>query len=285
MAVPQYNGVDVPIFAFLPQWKDSISLEVENRTDIAEALSTVEERTGLFPRPLYHPSFTIQTMLGRESATLRRILDLADALPIGVPLWMDACKLTAQPASSTISVDWLANSLFSVIRSCLIVQDFETFEVFPVSSINEGAKTITLAGTPDSSTPVGTFVVPIVYGLLARGNMVDQSDEIGTFEVKFEETWNGLSDQSQVESGNTDDPEDHDTLESMMSSEYVYNASLLATLDQISDATYAYVSAAGFLVDFGISEYNIVTSALSGTDQYGFESMEEQIVDGPVWRT
>lgn len=285
MAVPQYNGVDVPILAFKPNW-DGAAFELEPDWDdtISEALSTRENRQGTRPRPLYNLEFTILTESAAQTATLRRILDLAEDLPVGVPIWSETMKLAAETTASTgISVDWYANNMLDHIGHLILVQAYNNFEVLGLDTWTD-TTTIIVDPAVSAGIPAGTEVVPLIFGYLERGRIEDMDDEKGYFNVRFEEKFLGISNQTVLEGSATDDTSTATTLADMGSFTGSLVSDPLPALWEMMTANIT--SSPSDLPELWemIAKESIETSALSGSDQYALLYFDQQILNGPEWK-
>lgn len=205
MPRPQYLGTDIPVFSFKPNWAQSVRLQCLYRTIIKEALDTSEERRGGRPRCLYGISFQTLSLTGTEQGYLRRILELAQAMPIVMPVWTEQCRLTvnASGGSTSLTVDDTDETLFSVLVDYVLLwTSYNRWEVLEIQEVE--ANTITLAEATSGSFAAGSMVVPILIGKLPRQNLRQITDENGVFRVDFEERFNGLTDQSLVETTGVD---------------------------------------------------------------------------------
>lgn len=178
----------VPILTVDPNFKEDFRLRIINRTIVHEALDVSEERTGTRPRPLYGMRFKARALGAQGTGYIRRVLDLAAELPFGVPLWIEKRKLTAAAAerSLTLAMDSVDNSLWEVHNKYLLLwRSFDVWEVVECSDFT--IEEITLARETVMAWEIGDFVIPIIYGSLARSPHKQLTDERGVLDVDFEE--------------------------------------------------------------------------------------------------
>lgn len=182
-----YRTRPVPIFTVPPDWGRALVLG-ENWEGIErEALSTAEDRLGTLPRPLYKLDYSTLTLTAQETGYIRKVLEGADDLPIGMPFWQDAAKLSVPTVIGNVncSVDFTAGTLFDVLPYALIFHDFDSWETKRVFSIT--STQITFADAIEAVWAVGDLVVPLTLGLLKRNQQEAITDIHGILKVKFEE--------------------------------------------------------------------------------------------------
>lgn len=207
MSTITYNGETVPILCPEPNWQTAPTLKVRGRTHVIEALSTAEERHCLVPRPLLSFGFSARGMTAKESATIRRIIEGVDDLPVAVPVCSSELLLTAAASAggSSLSVedatggtDPVRSSLFEALSGyALLWSDFETYELVEVDSFS-GA-TITLAENLAADWPAETRVFPVLVGWLHADATKAETDEVNTFSFTIEEAFHGLTAQGTRE--------------------------------------------------------------------------------------
>jgi hypothetical protein len=200
MPHPTYNGSPIPVFSVPPNWASSVLLRTIYQTVVLESLDTGEERFARRPRCMYGLRFSPLTLSGQESGYIRRIMELAQALPVAMPVWTQETKLTADLAAgaTVLAVDDTNDTLFSVLRSYAIIwRDFKTWEVLEVADIDGGEITLDEATTFDWRP--GDLVLPILIGRLPRPRQRAATDVNADLQIDFEERFNGLTDQSIVE--------------------------------------------------------------------------------------
>lgn len=198
--MPTYRDQEIPIFSFKPDWSNEVNLVCLYHTIIREALDNSEERHGRRPRCLYGIKFQTMALRGQETGYLRRFLELAQAMPIGMPVWTDECRLLQgiSEGATTLSVEDTTVTLFGVLADyALIWRAFNDWEVVEIDEIEEDA--ITLSEPTVKAFPAGSMVVPLLFGKLPRANLRQPTDDKGAFQVEFEERFNGITDQSIVE--------------------------------------------------------------------------------------
>lgn len=200
MPHPVYNGQAIPVYSVPPNWKATVTLRTLYQTLIRESLDLSEERQERQPRCLYGIRYRPLTLSGQETGYIRRVLELAQAMPVVMPVWTEACMILANAGAgaTTLTVDDTSQTLFPVLRDYVFIfRDFKTWEVLEIDSISAGE--ITLAEPTAFAWQTGDFVYPILIGKLPRSNMKAATDIHASQDVDFEERFNGLTDQSLVE--------------------------------------------------------------------------------------
>jgi hypothetical protein len=195
MAFPQYKSVNVPIFTGPPSWDGGVTVAAAYRTTIFEALDTSEERHSQFPRPLYRTRYRTLTLTANETAYLRKVIELAKEMPIGVPLWPMRTKLTANAAAGAtiLTVDDLNYRLWDVFNKfALIWRDYRTWEVIDMSGA--AGTSISLSAVLAGSWQAGDTVVPLLFGHLGRESFSALTDENAQVEVACTERFIRLTD-------------------------------------------------------------------------------------------
>lgn len=203
MAYPQYNGANVPIFTGPPSWDSGVTLGVAYRTSLFEALDTSEERHSLYPRPLYRIRYRTLTLSANETAYLRKVIELAKGVPIGVPLWPMRTKLTADASAgaTALEVDDVGRRLWDVFYTyALIWRDYKTWEVIDMAGAL--GTEIALDAATAGSWVTGDTVVPLLFGYLGRESFNALTDEHSQIEVSCEERFHGVHGQDVPESNN-----------------------------------------------------------------------------------
>lgn len=196
----QYLGQNLPVYSICPDWKTSVRFRTIYSTIIRESLDTSEERLARFPRSLFGIRYQTLPLDGQETGYIRRVMELAQALPIIMPVWTEASKLTAPVLSGATSlpVDDSYPTLLSVLYDYVIVwKDYRTWEV--LATDNPGSTVITTLDATVNNYPAGALVMPILIGKLPRMGSRQITDEHGRHQVDFEERFHGLTDQSIVE--------------------------------------------------------------------------------------
>lgn len=230
MPHPQYLGQDLPVYSVEPNWKNAVGLRTIFNTLVREALDTSEERQARWPRSLYGLRYQTLPLDGQETGYIRRVMELAQALPVIMPVWTDGCRLLANAASgaTVLSVDDTDPTLFSVLADYVIVwSDFKTWEVLEVADI--AGDEITLADATTLDWDAGAMVYPILIGYLERNEQRQLTDEHGVHSVAFEERFNSITNQGLVE---VSTPELEFEYEDACQSEITFTAALLAGEDQ-----------------------------------------------------
>jgi len=201
MSVPQYKGVDIPVFSTQPNWSTPPRLGVDYGDIVTEALDTSEERIGTRPRPLYKLTYQTLTLTGQEMGYIRRVMELAQSMPMLMPVWHDYVPLTeaASIGETVLSVDDVGNTLWAVLVDYAILwESFKSWEVVQLVAPPSGT-TLTLSSGLVSNWPEGTRVMPVLIGDVDRATVTHLTDINADVPVKFMETFNQLTDQSRNE--------------------------------------------------------------------------------------
>src|SRR5688500_1240545 len=117
MPHPQHNGDNLPVYSVAPNWKQSVGLRTIYNTIVRESLNLNEERISRYPRCLYGIRYRTLPLDAQEAGYIRRVLQLAQSLPVIMPVWTESCKLLANAAigAEEISVDTTDSTLFTVL--------------------------------------------------------------------------------------------------------------------------------------------------------------------------
>lgn len=206
MPHPEYQGQALPVYSICPNWKDKVSLRTLYKTIIRESLDLSEERIAKFPRSLFGIQYRTLPLTGPETGYIRRVMELSQHLPVVMPVWTDACKLTVACGfgDNALQVETTFPTVFPVLWDYVIVwKDYKTWEILAVADPGDiDTLLITLGDEVQAAYPVGTLVMPILIGKMARPPANQITDEHGKHQVDFEERFHGLTDQSVVEEYN-----------------------------------------------------------------------------------
>lgn len=201
MPAPQYKGQTLPVYSVAPNWRERVRLRTIYGTHVREKLDLSETRYGRQPRSLFGLQYTTLPLDGQETGYIRRVMELAQGLPVIMPVWTEASKLTVASGigDTLLTVDDTYPTLLSVLYDYVIVwQDYKTWEILALASFDN--ETLTLTDPVGRVYPVGTLVMPILIGDLKRPPASQLTDEHGQHNVQFVEVFNGgLTDQSVVE--------------------------------------------------------------------------------------
>lgn len=200
MAIPTFNGETIPVISIQPDWKQQVILRPRHKTTIAEAIDLTEERQNLAPRALYSLEYQSLTLSTQESGYLKRVLDLADDLPVAVPIWPMAAKLSVAASSSatTLTVDDTTGCMFDAFHEHAILwEDFQTWEIVQLNVV--GATSVTLLAGISRNYSIKAKLIPVAYGSLARESINGLTDAHGEWHCMFDEMFHGLNDQSVPE--------------------------------------------------------------------------------------
>jgi len=207
MAIPTFNGLTIPVVSIQPDWKVTPVLSLNHKTTVAEAIDLTEERESLAPRCLYGMEFQTLTLTSQESGYLKRVLDLAEDLPVACPLWPMAAKLSAAAVlgATTLAVDDTTGCLFEVFHSHAILwESFLKWEIVELNAVNQFSVTL-LAGLTQGYSAAAKLV-PIAYGNLSRDSLTGLTDANVEWKCTFMEVFHRLNDQSVPEAVPVDAP-------------------------------------------------------------------------------
>lgn len=184
----QYKGRDIPVFTCEPHWGTPVELRVMDRVIVREGLDTSEERIGTRPRPLYGLRYGTKELTEQEQGYIRRVVELPDALPFVMPVWVDKVKLTADYSlgEMSITVDATGSSLWETLTGyALIWRGFNDWELAELASVEGNA--LNLVSGLDYDWPEGAFAIPILVGWLSRAGKKQLDVNHGVFQADFEE--------------------------------------------------------------------------------------------------
>ena len=184
-----YRDRPIPIFTLEPNWKSVITVTEEWGTFIRESLDTSETRRGSRPRPLYKIEFSTLSLSAQDQGYVRKVLEAAQDMPIGVPFWEDAVDVTVPVTAGNpwVDVEFTANTLFGVLPYMMVWTGPKSFEAHRTALVN--ASQIQVVDSFDAAWPVGAKVVPVAVGKLAKPKAQALTDVNGVFKVKFEEAF------------------------------------------------------------------------------------------------
>lgn len=200
MSIPTFNGSAIPVLTVPPNWTTPVELSVRHTTNIAESLSLVEERQTLAPRPLYGLRFRAMTRSAKELGYLKTVVDLAADLPVAVPLWPLAARLTAAASlgATSLTLDDTSGCLFDVFGDfALLWERFDAWEVVQLSGVTQFGASLA-AGTANAYT-AAALLLPLGYGSLTREGVTARTDIAGEWRCKFDEMFHGLTGQGTPE--------------------------------------------------------------------------------------
>ena len=194
MANPTYNGVEMPVFTLAPNWQaGEPTVPQEHQTIIREALDLSEERRRARPRALFGIAYEAMTLSAQETGYHRKVIEQAQAMPMGCPFWAHMTLLTADTAAGAteLPVDNCNEFLFTSLKYALIMDRFDNWEVVEVTGVSSDGVTLTLAGptikdwTAAEDPFTGARVYPVMYGELKRASFTAINDEESTASIEF----------------------------------------------------------------------------------------------------
>lgn len=196
---PQYRGKDIPVFSVCPNWDAGLNQKLSYHTIICEALDLSEERFGRYPRCLFGLTYKTLPLRGQETGYIRQVLELAQEMPLALPVWTEGAKLTADIAAvvTSLPVDDTTVTLFTVLHQFAIIwRDYLTWEIVQVTAVNANSLTITATL---SAWKKGDTVFPLAVGFIPRPAAQQLTDEHGVMQVEFIEKFIAEYDQSIAE--------------------------------------------------------------------------------------
>ena len=169
---------------------------MQDKVLVREALDTSEERLQTRPRPLYGISYTPLTITEQETGYIRRLIELADGLPFGIPIWQDRVKLTADVAAgaSILAVESTDNSLWDTFDELAIIwRSFDDWEIVSVDSVSTNAVTLDAELTENWETADDegkpAWVIPVAFGHLKRNEATNLTSDHAKISVDFEDRY------------------------------------------------------------------------------------------------
>ena len=169
-------------------WESSISFRRKWKTGIQTTITGYETRSSLYTFPKTDLSYKYLTMSQEESMHLLSRLYKNIHRVWGVPIFISETKLTVDAVLDqydlvTVSAEF---DFFKEGSQCIILQDFETYEIGTIASID--GNTISLVDPLSNTWSAGTSVYPILQSTLeniAELNYI--TDENQECEVIFSE--------------------------------------------------------------------------------------------------
>ncbi len=154
-----------PVFPYAPDWTDSVSETLAWLTGVLRSTSGAEQRTKrrLTPRRTYQWNYLLS---GRNRSALDLTVRAKGVLNWTVPIWHDATRLTTVLTSGQTRV-LLTTALREFVAGQPVVfwLDSENYEALVINQVQSDR--ITFIGTTTRAWPVGTKVMPGMYGRLA----------------------------------------------------------------------------------------------------------------------
>ena len=182
-----------PIFGARPDYK-SLRTTFVTHTIIAESLNGREFRTTRTPRPRVEMEFKAINMNDRESGRARRLLEIRDERPVGVPVWLDSIYIPGAiiNSPSTISVNSsgatnLKHRLFHWFRYALLWQNPATYEVVVISAVTENTITFDPDWLPAQNYAAGSYIVPLAFGYVEVDDSAFHSADVSEINIRFKE--------------------------------------------------------------------------------------------------
>ncbi len=183
----KYQNQDVPVFSIPPDWSTNVTLTERYGGLAFEALSTAEERLATQPRPLLSLAYDTLTLSEQEQGYIRKILEIATAIPIALPLWQFQRKLTADVVigNAFVKCDPIGPAMFDVVPACMLWNSFNYFETFRTFAVGESE--VGFDAPITKQFDAGDMIVPIIVGHFARDAGTAVTDANSRFPVKFDE--------------------------------------------------------------------------------------------------
>ena len=183
----ELTGNRVIIFAFSPDWSDSVVERYEWLTQVIEADDGTERRNRLRTNP-------------RRSIEYRVLIDSDDkrwlegylwdwkARLFSIPIWTDCVRTTALTpiGDFVIDVEFTDNTSFKVGGVAIFVIDQQTTEAVEIASI--GATSLTLVRATLQEWPSGTRIYPALVGRMTEDQSLTQPTadiDVASFKFNF----------------------------------------------------------------------------------------------------
>jgi len=185
----------MPVFTLAPQWAAGLKVRQEHRTIIREALDLSEERRRTRPRALFGIDYDALTLSAQETGYHRKVIEQAQAMPVGCPFWPHMVLLTADAASGAteLQIEDCNELLFTTLKYALVMDRFDNWEVVTIESVSEDGLTLTLANpttqdwTAAEDPFTGARLYPLMYGALKRPAFTALNDEESTAKIQFDQ--------------------------------------------------------------------------------------------------
>ena len=163
-----FSGAQTGLLAAVPNWDTEIKISLELPTDVSkEAITFTESRRNFAQSARYTMNWKSYLASPADATELRIFLTRIRGEGILVPLWPDVCEVqnpVPQGGRSIVLVDLPVRFGAGWI---LTNEDFSTWEIIIVSSLNLTTRTLTL---PTSGVtrdyPAGTLAYPLILGRL-----------------------------------------------------------------------------------------------------------------------
>tara|TARA_E500000318_G_C3510999_1_gene192307 strand:- start:333 stop:914 length:582 start_codon:yes stop_codon:yes gene_type:complete len=185
-----YNGTQLELFPFAPEWSGGVEVSYEYKTDVREALNQAEERNQMLPRPLVSIKYRLQTLDEQQTIALREFQLSQDETPVLFPLWHDFMDVTsAVSAGSNVTVNHTRNNnmVFDEYRPYWSLwSNYSNAEAVEATTYNLQS---TIFSTVDNNYQVGDKIFPLAVGLLKILTLKTQNGEVAGADINFEEKY------------------------------------------------------------------------------------------------
>lgn len=191
---PLYKGLSLPIWTLTPDWRAKVKQSWRWPGTVRETLSAREWRAPMGPRMLAELAFLAVSPSARETGYMRLWGERLGAMPVGMPLWSEATELSAKASAGSLALAHDSRAgVFSGRTFYLLLRDCLTWEVVQVEA-GQTAAGMTLAGPLQSTWPVGSVLLPLVFGALERPEWTYHTDETAETQVRFTERYTRIAD-------------------------------------------------------------------------------------------
>jgi len=169
---------DPELFAFGPNWRESVTVESEFKTDIATSRSGREQRAAVRNEPRMEVTFTVGVRRDRLRAFQRLLARFqSHVVMMGDPTRKVDLEIAVTAPTQTITV--VDEPRWLVVGAKLLLEYEDRREILTVQSINFQQITFT---TPATQTwPAGTAIRPTLLGMLSASisakNITDELAE------------------------------------------------------------------------------------------------------------
>jgi hypothetical protein len=162
-----FQGAQYGLLAAPPNWDSEVKVTLELPTDVSKELITFyESRRNFAQSARYKMSWTAYLSDAASSTELRLFLTRIRGEAIFVPLWPDVCEIIPALVAGSTLFQLVDLPVRFGINWIIAKQDFSTWEIVTVSSVNQDARRVHLAVGVTHAYPAGTQIYPLLLGRL-----------------------------------------------------------------------------------------------------------------------
>lgn len=176
------------ILTAFPNWDREITTRFVTQTKIAESIAGKEHRAGLMPRPAVYQSFTPTNL---TAALTQKFVDWRDqrgALPVAMPIWLDALYLPVPVEAGATSISIAARyRLFQWFKYAIILSNSDYYDIIQIRKPINYNDRILLEEEPRRRFDTGAFLCPLAFGKMMLPEQWYHNPKVTELVIDFEE--------------------------------------------------------------------------------------------------